>query len=49
MGYVAQIVEAGLFSKEKTIKHSRGRNIHSIFIKLCIQVGLIKIQVLCEN
>ena len=43
MGYVAQIVEAGLSSKEKAIKHSRGSNIHLNVSKLCIQVGFIKI------
>ena len=29
MEYVAQEAEAGLSSREKTIKPSRGRNIHS--------------------
>ena len=43
MGYVAQILKAGLSSKEKAIKHSRGRNINFIVSKLCIQVGSIKI------
>ena len=43
MGYVAQIVETGLFSKEKPIKHSRGRNIDSIVSKHCIEIGFIKI------
>ena len=49
MDYVAQEAEAGLSSKEKTIKPSRGRNIHSIVTKLYVQVSLIKIQVLSEN
>ena len=49
MGYVAQIVEAGLSSKEKAMKYSRGRDIHLIVSKLCIQVGFIKIYILCEN
>ena len=34
------------FAKEKAIEHSI---IHSIITKLCTKVGLIKIQVLCEN
>ena len=46
---MAQIVEAGLSSKEKAIKHSRGRNIHPIVTKLGINVCLIKTQVFNEN
>ena len=42
MGYVAQTLEAGLSFKEKAIKHSIGPHIHSIVIKLIVQVGLIK-------
>ena len=45
MCYVALIEEAGLSSKEKLIKHSRGRNIHSIITKLGKFVGLIKSQI----
>ena len=48
MGYLALIEEAGLSSKEKSIKHSRGSNIQHIVTKLCIQVGL-RIQILSEN
>ena len=43
MDYVVQIVEAGLSFKEKAIKHSKGRNIHLIISKHCIQVDLFKI------
>ena len=46
---MTSIKEAGLFSKEKYIKHSRGRNIHSIVTKLDTNVNLIKIQCLSEN
>ena len=49
MGYVTPIVEAGLSSKEKLLKHSRGRNFNWIVTKFHTYVGLIKIQVLCEN
>ena len=40
------IERAKLSVKEKTIKHSRGRNIHLIVTKLVIHIGLIKIYVL---
>ena len=40
MGHVTPIEEAGLSSKEKAIKHSLGRNIHPINIKLGIHIGL---------
>ena len=46
---MAPIKEAGLSSKEKSLKHSRGRNFEWIFIKLYTHVILIKIQILCEN
>ena len=46
---MAPIEEAGLSSKEKAIKHSRGSNIHSIVIKLGINVGHIKIKILSGN
>ena len=49
MGYVAPTEETGLSSKDKAIKHSRRRNIHSIVIKLDTYVGLIRIQVLSIN
>ena len=49
MDYVAQIVEAGRSSKEKTIKHSRDRNINLIVTKIKTQVGLIRVKVLSEN
>ena len=43
------IVEAGLSSKEKSLKHSRGRNYDRIGLEFHTHVGLIKIQILCEN
>ena len=43
MEYVAQIVEAGLSSREKAIKPSSGRNIYPIVIKLGTHVSLNKI------
>ena len=49
LGYVALIEEAELSSKEKVIKHSRGRNINRIVTKLNIHVGFIKIQDLCKT
>ena len=49
MGYVTPIVEAGLSPKDKPLKHSRGRNFHWIVTKFHTHVGLIKIQILCEN
>ena len=49
MGYVTPVVETGLSSKEKAIKHTRGRNIHPIVTKLGINVGLMRIQILNEN
>ena len=49
MNYGAPIEEAGHSSKQKAIKQSRDRNIHSIVSKLGINVGLIKTQVLSEN
>ena len=39
----------GLSSKEKSIGHSRDRNIQFIVIKVPIQIDLIKIQVLSKN
>ena len=47
MGYVTSIGEAELYSKEKPLKHSRGRNFIWIVIKFHTHVGLIKIQILC--
>ena len=49
MGYVTPIVEAGLSSKEKHSKHSRGSNFNWIVTKFHTHVGLIKIKILCEN
>ena len=49
MGYVTPIGEAGLSSKEKPMKHSRGRNSDWIFTKFHTHVGFIKIQNLYEN
>ena len=49
MCYVTLIEKTGLSSKGKSIKHSRGRSIQFIVIKLAIQVGLIKVQILCGN
>ena len=46
IGYVVLIEETGLSSKGKSI--FRGRNIQLIITKLCIQVGLIRIQNLGE-
>ena len=49
MCYVTPIVEAGLSSKEKLLKHSRSRNFNWIVTKFHTPVGLIKIKILCEN
>ena len=49
MNYVAPIEGAGISSKEKTMNHSGGRNFNWIVIKLYTHVGLIRIQILCEN
>ena len=49
MGYVTPIVETGLSSKEKLLKHSRDRNFNCIVTKFHKHVGLIEIQILCEN
>ena len=49
MSYVTSIEEAGLSFKEKPLKHSRGRIFNWIVTKFHIHVGLIKIQILCEN
>ena len=49
MGYVTLTVEAGLSSKEKPLKHSRGRNFDYIVTKFHTHVGIIKIHILCEN
>ena len=43
------IVETGLSSKEKPLKHSRGRNFDWIVLKFHTHIGLIKIQIWCEN
>ena len=40
MGYVAPIEEAGLSSKEKALKRSRGRNFDPIVTKLGTNVGV---------
>ena len=40
---------AGLFSKEKSGRHSRGRNFHQIVFKIGTHVRLIKSQIKFEN
>ena len=45
MSYVEPIEEAGISSKEKALKRSRGRNFYSIITKLSTFIGLIKIQI----
>ena len=49
MNYVAPIEGAGLSSKEKALKHSRGRKFNWIVIKFYTHEGLIRIQILYEN
>ena len=49
MGYVTSIVEEGLSSKEKPLKHFRGRNFDGIVTTFHTHVGLIEIQILCKN
>ena len=47
--YVAQIGAAGLSSKEKSGRHTRGRNFDPIVFKIGTHVGLIKPQIKFEN
>ena len=49
MDYVTLIGLAGLSSKEKPLKHCRGRNFDWIVSKFHTHVGLIKLKILCEN
>ena len=49
MVYMTPIEEAGLSSKEKPLKSSRGRIFDQIIFKFHTHVGLIEIQILCEN
>ena len=46
---MAQIGAAGLSSKEKSVRHSRGRNFDPIVFKIGTHVGLIKPQIMFEN
>ena len=47
--YTAQIGTAGLSSKEKSCRHSIGRNFDQIVLKIVIRVGIIKPQIEFEN
>ena len=47
--YVVQIGAAGLSSKEKSRRHSRGRNFDPIVFKIGTNVGSIKSQIKFEN
>ena len=50
MDYVTLIGEAELSSKEKPLKHSRGRNFaRNLCMKFHTHIDLFKIQILCEN
>ena len=49
ISYVAQIRAAGLSSKEKSVRHSKGRNLDPIIFKIGTHVGLIKLQIKFEN
>ena len=49
ISYAAQIGTAGLSSKEKSVRHSRGRNFDPIAFKIGTHLGLIKPQIKFKN
>ena len=49
MGYVISTGGTALASKEKALKLSRGRNVDWVITKPYTHLGLVVIQILCEN